>query len=120
MSLRQKVRLQYEADGQPREVVAEYSAVDLRAWETTFKESALSSDMSVSMLTWLGHHAAVRHGLVNGDLKTYKAFDAVCMDVEGVRDEEVPTPAATDATMAADTPSIPGVASSVPSVSAPG
>ena len=88
MALRQTVQLDYELDGEEKQVIAEYSAVDLRAWEAAFGESALISNMSVSMLTWLGHHAAVRQGLVNGPLKTYKAFDEACFDVTGVNDDK--------------------------------
>lgn len=110
MPLKQKVKLEYEADGD-RQVVAEYSAIDLRAWETAHGESALSADMSVSMLTWLGHHAAVRQGLLNGDLKSYKAFDEVCFSVEGARDEDE-TPTRRGAKKA--TPKGPGDGSSSP------
>lgn len=113
MSLRQRVRLEYELDGKPSEVVAEYSAVDLRAWETAFGESALVADMSVSMLTWLGHHAAVRQGLLNGPLKTYRAFDEACTSVEGVRDDP-PTPAPDDQTTGGDTRTDRGADSSAP------
>ena len=94
MSLKAKVQLDYTLDGEDKQVVAEYSAVDLRAWESAHNQSTLVTPMSVSMLTWLGHHAAVRQGMVNGPLTTYKAFDAACWDVTGVNDEEeseVPT-----------------------------
>lgn len=90
MSLKQQVRLEYEVDGVEKDVVATYSAIDLRAWESAFGESALIADMSVGMLTWLGHHAAVREGLLDGNLKSYKAFDEVCFSVEGV--DDTPTP----------------------------
>jgi hypothetical protein len=87
VSLRQKVRLEYDVDGKPVEVIAEYSAVDLRAWETQSGKSSLSEPMSISMLTWLGWNAAVRHGLVDGQLKDWKVFDAACTSVAGVRDD---------------------------------
>jgi hypothetical protein len=86
VGLRQKVQLEFEHDGGTRQVVTEYSAVDLRAWEGEHHKSALNTPMSVSMLTWLGHHAAVRQGQINGDLKTYQAFDQACLDVQGVAD----------------------------------
>lgn len=85
MSLRQKVRLELE-DGQ--EVVVEYSAIDLRAWETKHRKSALDESLSVSMLSWLGWNAGKRQGLLNGAYDTYDKFDAACASVEGVRDEE--------------------------------
>lgn len=107
MSLKQRVRLGYELDGEEKEVVVEYSAIDLRAWETAFNQSSLVADLSVAMLTWLGHHAAVRTGVINGELKTYKAFDEACFDVEGVRDEPSPTKRGGRAT-----PKTPGDASS--------
>jgi hypothetical protein len=94
MSLTQKVRLELD-DG--RTVETTYNGIDLRAWETKHRKSALTESMSLSMLTWLGHHAAVRTGTLNGDLSTYEAFDKVCVSVEGVRDEVEgppdPTPA---------------------------
>ena len=86
MALRQKVQLDYEVDGEDKQVIAEYSAVDLRAWEAAFGDSALTSTMSVSMLTWLAHHAAVRQGMIDGPLKAYKAFDEACWDVTGVNE----------------------------------
>jgi hypothetical protein len=92
VSLRQKVRLELE-DG--TEVVAEYSAIDLRAWEKINRKSALHEPLSVSMLSWLGWSAAKRQGSINGAYETYEAFDAACTSVEGLRDEEpVPTAAA--------------------------
>lgn len=90
MSLTQKVRLELD-DG--RVVEATYDGRDLRAWEAKHHKSALIESMSIGMLTWLGHHAAVRSGEVNGELKTYEAFDAVCVSVEGVKEESPdPTP----------------------------
>lgn len=91
MSLRQKVRLELE-DG--TEVVTEYSAIDLRLWETQNRRSALNEPMSVSMLTWLGWSAAKRQGSINGAYAEYESFDAACVNVEGVKAEEVPTVAA--------------------------
>jgi hypothetical protein len=84
VSLRQKVRLELE-DG--TEVVAEYSAIDLRTWEKIHRKSALDESMSVSMLTWLGWNAAKRQGSINGQYANYDAFDAACTSVEGVNDE---------------------------------
>lgn len=89
MSLGQKVRLDLD-DG--REVEVSYDGRDIRAWETKHHKSALVESMSLSMLTWLGHHAAVRTGVLNGEMKEYSAFDAACISVEGVRDEEPPDP----------------------------
>jgi hypothetical protein len=91
MSLRQKVRLEYDHDG---DLVVEYSGIDLRAWETEYGQSALDARMSVSMLTWLGHHAAVRQGLLDAELKDYQAFDQVCASVEGVPADRPPKAAA--------------------------
>jgi hypothetical protein len=102
VSLKQRVRLEL-ADG--REIETTYSAVDLRAWETKFRKSSLTEDMSVSMLTWLGWHAARRQNQVDGDLTRWESFDAVCESVEGVRDEE---PEDLDAPGEADTPTAPG------------
>lgn len=84
MSLTQKVRLELD-DG--REITTTYDGRDLRAWESQHRKSALVESMSLSMLTWLGHHAAVRRGELNGEMKDYKAFDAACVSVQGMRDE---------------------------------
>ena len=91
MSLRQKLKIELE-DG--TEVLAEYSAIDLRAWETQNRKSSLNEPMSVTMLTWLGWNAAKRQGSINGAYDTYEKFDAACVSVEGVRDDPVPTAAA--------------------------
>jgi hypothetical protein len=84
MSLRQKVRLELD-DG--TEVVVEYSAIDLRAWEKATGKSSFHEPMSVSMLSWLGWSAAKRQGSINGAYDTFEAFEAVCVDVGGVKDE---------------------------------
>ena len=89
MSLAQKVRLTLD-DG--REIETTYDGRDLRQWEAQFRKSALVESMSLGMLTWLGHHAAVRRGELDGELKDYKRFDEVCVSVEGVRDLELPDP----------------------------
>ena len=89
MALRQKVRLELE-DGTEIEVA--YDGRELRAWETKFGRSALTADMSISMLTWLGWAAAYRQGMLNGSYGTFEKFDAACVDVAGVREPD-PTPA---------------------------
>jgi hypothetical protein len=91
VTLRQKVRLELQ-DG--TEVVAEYSAIDLRAWEKLNRKSALNEPVSVSMLTWLGWSAGKRQGVLNGAYDTFEKFDVACTSVEGVEAEEVPTAAA--------------------------
>lgn len=85
MSLGQKLKLELD-DG--REVETAYDGRDLRAWESKHRKSALTESLSIGMLTWLGHHAAIRRGELNGDLTTYEAFDKVCVSVEGMPDEE--------------------------------
>jgi hypothetical protein len=110
VSLRQKVRLELE-DG--TQVDTEYSAIDLRAWEKENKRSALNEPVSVSMLTWLGWSAAKRNGSINGAYDTYPKFDAACVSVEGVGDEEEPVP--TKAVKKTATPKVPGPESSAPS-----
>jgi hypothetical protein len=88
MSLAQKVRLDL-ADGSEVEVV--YDGRDLRAWEIANGKSALSEDLSLSMLTWLGWHAGKRENLLNGEYDKYEAFDAVCTSVQGLTDDARPT-----------------------------
>jgi hypothetical protein len=89
VSLRQRVKLELD-DGE--EVVVEYSAIDLRAWETKHKKSALDEPLSVSMLSWLGWNAAHRQGLLNGHGgDTWEAFDVILASVEGLPDDERPT-----------------------------
>lgn len=113
MSLRQKVKLELE-DGS--EVLAEYSAIDLRIWEKTHRKSALDEPMSVSMLTWLGWNAAKRQGSINGAYDTYDKFDAACTSVEGVNDEpEDEEDSPTVAVKRAATRKARGADSSVPS-----
>jgi hypothetical protein len=111
MSLRQKVKLELE-DG--KEVVVEYSAIDLRAWETKHKKSALDESLSVSMLSWLGWNAAHRQGLLNGDSATYESFDALCVSVEGVSDDEERPTKKVAAKKSAATPKEAGQDSSAP------
>lgn len=82
MSLKQRIRLELE-DG--TEVETEYDGRDLRAWEAEFEQSALGERLSVSMLTWLGHHAAIRRGDLNGAMTEYEAFDKVCVSVQALR-----------------------------------
>lgn len=110
MSLRQKVKLELE-DG--KEIVVEYSAIDLRAWETKHRKSALDESLSVSMLSWLGWNAAHRQGLLNGSGDTWEAFDAVLASVEGVQDEEA-RPTRKGAAKKAATPKAAGPDSSAP------
>jgi len=111
MSLRQKLRIELD-DG--TEVVAEYSAIDLRLWEKLNRKSALDEPMSVSMLSWLGWNAGKRQGVLNGAYDTYEKFDAACTSVQGADDEpedgEVPTKAAKRAA----TRKAPGAGSSAP------
>lgn len=111
MSLRQKVKLELDSG---QEVVVEYSAIDLRAWETKHRKSALDESLSVSMLSWLGWNAAHRQGLLNGEASTYEAFDAICASVEGVADEDERPTKKVAAKKAAATPKAPGPDSSVP------
>jgi hypothetical protein len=110
VSLRQKVRLEL-VDG--TEIVVEYDAREFRAWEkANHGESALGQRITVSMLTWLGWHAAKREGSINGAYDTFEKFDAACVDVDGVGDAKpVPTKAARKA---AATPKGPGHESSAP------
>lgn len=110
MSLGQRLRLDLD-DG--RQIEADYNGIDLRAWETKHRKSALVEQMSVGMLTWLGHHAAVRTGALNGDLSTYEAFDKVCVSVEGMGSGEPPDP--TPATPRKGSPRRRGAAPSSPS-----
>jgi hypothetical protein len=84
----QKLRLDLE-DG--REVVVDYDLRDVRAWESEHGKSALTEETSYDQLAWLGHHAAVRTGAINGDLSTFEAFAGRCVSVEGLR-REAPGP----------------------------
>jgi hypothetical protein len=107
MSLAQKVRLELD-DG--RKIEATYDGRDLRAWESKTHKSALAEQMSLGMLTWLGHHAGVRAGVIDGELKDYAKFDEACVSVEGVRDdvnEEPPDPTKASPKTAGDDSSAP-------------
>lgn len=116
MSLRQKVRLELD-DG--TEVVTEYGAIDLRAWEKVNKRSALGEPVSVSMLSWLGWSAAKRTGAINGAYDTFEKFDAACVDVEGISDKEDEEDRPTTAVKRAATRKAATRASSAPSPSEP-
>lgn len=87
-SLRQRVRLELEDE---TKVEVTYDGRDLRAWELAYNKSSLTEDMSLSMLTWLGWHAAKRQGLLNGDHSTFKAMDRDCVSVQGIADVDRPT-----------------------------
>lgn len=87
--LRQKVRLELES-GDPIEVV--FDGRDLRAWENQFRKSSLAEPMSVSMLTWLGWHAANRQGLLDGKYEKYDDFDNACVGVQGIREDPTKRP----------------------------
>lgn len=113
MTLARTVRLDLE-DG--REIQTTYDGRDIRAWEAVSGKSALVEDMTLDQLTWLGHHAAVRRGELNGDLSTYEAFDKVCVSVEGVRETPGPTKARG---RAKGSPRSRGADSSAPSPSEP-
>jgi hypothetical protein len=89
VSVGQRLKLELD-DG--REVETAYDLRDVMAWESKHRKSAISESTSYAQLTWLGHHAAVRRGELNGDLTTFEAFSAVCTSVEGIRDPEPPDP----------------------------
>lgn len=114
MSLRQRVKLELD-DG--KEVIVEYSAIDLRAWESKHRKSALDEPLSVSMLSWLGWSAAHRKGLLNGNGDTWEEFDTVLASVEGLPDEEdeEARPTRKGAAKKAATPKAAGPDSSAPS-----
>jgi hypothetical protein len=111
MALGQKLKLTLDNG---REIETAYDGRDLRAWESQFRKSAIVEQTSVGMLTWLGHHAAVRRGELNGELKDYKAFDEVCVSVEGIKAEEPPDPTKAK-TARKGSRKAPGAASSAPS-----
>ena len=81
-------RLTLTVEGLDDPVTVTYSAVDLRAYEAAFDVSVLSTPRSLTMLTWLGWHAAERTGAINGDLAKYADFDRRCVDLRLDRDEE--------------------------------
>jgi hypothetical protein len=89
VSVGQRLKLELD-DG--REIETAYDLRDVMAWEGKFRKSAISETTSYAQLTWMGHHAAVRRGELNGDLSTFEAFQAVCTSVEGIRDPEPPDP----------------------------
>jgi hypothetical protein len=85
VSLKQRVKLELE-DGS--EVDVTFDGRDLRAWEVKHRRSAIAETTSISMLSWLGWHAAQRQGLLNGSYGTWESFDAVATGVEGLPDED--------------------------------
>lgn len=101
MALRQTVELEIEGHEDP--IVVAYTAVDLRAWEREFDKSCLAESMSLSMLTWLGWHAAKRTGALNGmSGSTWRDFDAVCVGVKSKRDEDTDAARPTGPTQSGD------------------
>lgn len=85
MSLKQRVKLEIEDHD---DIVVTFDGRDLRAWEAKHKRSAIAETTSISMLSWLGWHAAKRQNLLNGTGDTWEAFDAVATGVEGLPDED--------------------------------
>lgn len=69
-------------DGIEEPIVVTYDARDMRAWEADTGKSVIAEPTSVSILCWLGWHAAERTGVLNGHHKTWDAFDAVCTGVK--------------------------------------
>jgi hypothetical protein len=91
-AFRQKLQVTYRVDGVEREVVVEHVLADVIAWEEETGKSSLTDKTTAADKTWLAHHAAVAQGLINGDLKEFKAFKKVALDAEGVRDEDPTEP----------------------------
>ena len=94
--MRQRVALEIEGRD---DLAVVFDGRDVWAWETRHRRSALKEPTSVSMLSWLGWHAASRQGLLDD---TWEVFDGVCVGVVSVPDEhdeeekeERPTRAAT-------------------------
>jgi hypothetical protein len=87
MALGQRLELSVQ-DG--ADIQVNYDGRDLRAWEGEFDRSALTEDLSVTMLCWLGWNAAKRQGLLNGHPSSWEGFDSVCTGVRVVRDESAP------------------------------
>jgi hypothetical protein len=111
MSLGQRLKLELD-DG--REIETAYDLRDIRAWEGQHKKSALVERMSYEQLAWLGHHAAVRRGELNGDMSTFEAFGDACVSVEGLPDQEPPDPTKPKARSRKASPKSPGDDSSSP------
>jgi hypothetical protein len=82
-------RLKIELDD-GTSVETEYDGRDIRQWEAKSRKSWFAETKSLSILTWVAHHAAVRRGDLNGPLSTYEAFDAVCVSLEALPDREDP------------------------------
>ena len=87
MIMGQRIRFELD-DG--RIIETTYDGRDVRDWEAEHRKSWLTTDTSVTDITWVSHHAAVRRGELDGELKDYKAFNAVCVGWEGIRRDEGP------------------------------
>lgn len=94
--MRQVVEL--EIDGRDEPVKVTYTAVDLRRWEAWSHKSSLAERMDYTMLTYLGWSAAVRAGLIDGELKDWKKFDELCTDVKTINEDEAVEPRPTKKT----------------------
>lgn len=85
MALGQTVEV--EIDGQQDPVTVHYTAVDLRRYEAHFKQSVLTEGMSLTMLTYLAWSAGKRDGQLNGEFTRWEAFDAKCVGVRVLTDD---------------------------------
>jgi hypothetical protein len=83
--LKQRVQLDLE-DG--TEIQTAYDGRDLRAWEGRSGKPAIGTDMTLSMLAFLGYSAAKRDGQLNGSYTRYEDFDKVCTWVQILNDED--------------------------------
>lgn len=86
MPIGQEVELEIEGREEP--ITVRYSAVDLRRYESQFRKSVLIEPMSLTMLTYLGWSAAKRTGALNGAYEKWPDFDAVCIGVRAIPNEE--------------------------------
>jgi len=79
--------LDLEIEDREEPVRVTFNGFDMRKWEEQFDKTILGEPRSLSMLTWLGWHAAVRQGLLDGKLKDWAVFDEACVGLQVARNK---------------------------------
>jgi hypothetical protein len=83
--------LDVTVDGRDEPVRVVADGREIRAWEARDQVSALHTELSLSVLTWMAWRAGQRTGAL-AEWPTWEAFDAVCSGV-AIGEEPGPTPA---------------------------
>jgi hypothetical protein len=77
-----KRTLTLEIEGRDEPVTVTYNALDIRRWEADTGRSYFAGASTLEQFTWLGWAAAVRQGLIDGELKDVGKFLEACTDLD--------------------------------------